>query len=542
MTENKPLTAVQTLKLLTPDILRWKRDARFIAFSRIPELALDGKEPDWAVDVYSARANMFAVFEPGKPLKLEKARDPKIKQSVNYFLDLERIDEYRLLDSDWLARKLVEMGLPLEENEHIRASVAGGVDLLRSLLAWNVHYSKGDTTSPERWALFLDMRTGETLFHSRLPVYNPPASLPDQPVNAIPENTGDDIPKSLSPSVAEAFKVLKPFGYDPDHITDQNGEVLKSLRPVVKAYARAKYLECPVLEEQDAQITSVAFSPDGRFLATGSLSMDGKIRLWEVATRRPAVELAYAAPVSSFKFTPDGKYLAIAFGAPDFDIKLVELETKAVVKTFSGLQPGIFTLDMDPMGELLVCASTAKDIRLWEIASGRERVLSQKEPHSAAIRAIAFSPVDRILASGSYDGTVKLWDVLTGELLHTFEFKGREKKVESLAYSPDGKFLACGLADGTIRLLATATYQEIKTLRGHPLGYVYCLAFSPDGRFLASAGIDKIIQLWETTLFKNTRTLALHSIPVRSLAFSPDSTLLASAGRDKVVKLCPVRS
>jgi WD40 repeat protein len=234
-------------------------------------------------------------------------------------------------------------------------------------------------------------------------------------------------------------------------------------------------------------VLSVAFSPDGKVLASGSY--DKTIELWEVATGRKITSLTgHSNYVLSVAFSPDGRVLA----SGSFD----------------------------------------KTIKLWEVATGRE--INSLSGHSNVVFYVAFSPDGKVLASGSGDKTIKLWEVATGREINTLS--GNSFSVYSVAFSPDGKVLASGSSDKTIKLWEVATGREINTLSGYS-DTVSSVAFSPDGQVLASGSYDKTIKLWEVKTGRETHTLTGHSDLVMSVAFSPDGKVLASGSQDKTIKL-----
>ncbi len=194
-------------------------------------------------------------------------------------------------------------------------------------------------------------------------------------------------------------------------------------------------------------IRSVAFSPDGKMLA--SASSDETIRLWDVASGESRRELkGHTNRVRNVVFSPDGKMLA------------------------SG--------------------SEDETIRLWEVASGESR--RELKGHTNWVNSVAFSPDGKMLASASSDQTIRLWEVASGESRR--ELKGHTSSVNSVAFSPDGKMLASGSSDQTIRLWEVASGESRRELKGHT-SYVYSVAFSPDGKMLASGSFDNTIRLWD---------------------------------------------
>ncbi|MEM4413247.1 MAG: right-handed parallel beta-helix repeat-containing protein, partial [Candidatus Caldarchaeum sp.] len=242
--------------------------------------------------------------------------------------------------------------------------------------------------------------------------------------------------------------------------------------------------------------------------------------------------------VFSVAFSPDGRLLASGSWQ---EIKLWEVGSGQLVRTLSGHTDEVHSVAFSPDGRLLASGSR-QEIKLWDVASGREvRTLSG---HTSWVTSVAFSPDGRLLASGSWDATIKLWDVASGREVRTL--KGHTYWVESVAFSPDGRLLASGGCKGgdiddRIQLWDVSTGQRLRLFQGHT-ACVTSVAFSPDGRLLASGSEDKTIKLWEVGSGSLVRTLSGHTDWVRSIAFSPDGRLLASGSDDKTIKLWEVGS
>jgi len=285
------------------------------------------------------------------------------------------------------------------------------------------------------------------------------------------------------------------------------------------------------LQGHTNRVTSVAYSPDGKTLA--SASWDGTIKLWDVAAgKEKATFKGHRREVCSVAYSPDGKTLAS--GSGEHAIKLWDLATGKEKATLWGHDCGVWGMAYSPDGKTLASEDTGDTTKLWDVATGWEKATFNGDSRRIFPVALAFNADSKTLASASFDGSIKLLDVVTGEQKATF--KGHREGVSSVAYSPDGKTLVSASWDGTIILWDVATGKESATFRGHR-GEVSSVAYSPDGKTLASGGWDCTIMLWEVATGKEKTTLLGHAGYVWSVAFSPDGRTLASASEDKTIKL-----
>jgi serine/threonine protein kinase len=276
-------------------------------------------------------------------------------------------------------------------------------------------------------------------------------------------------------------------------------------------------------------VTSVAFSPDSRTLASGS--NDRTIKLWDVQSQGQIATLTGHSyySVNSVAFSPDGRTLAS--GSYKM-IKLWDVQSQREISTLTGHSDRVKSVVFSPNGRTLASGSYDKTIKLWDVQSQRE--ISTLTGHSSNVMSVAFSPDGRTLASGSDDKTIKLWDVHSQGQIATLT--GHSKTVYSVAFSPDGRTLASGSDDNTIKLWDVQSQGEIATLTGHS-SYVKSVAFSPDGGTLASGSGDTTIKLWDVQRHRQIATLIGHSNNVFSVAFSPDGRTLASGSEDNKIKL-----
>jgi WD40 repeat protein/serine/threonine protein kinase len=303
----------------------------------------------------------------------------------------------------------------------------------------------------------------------------------------------------------------------------------------------------------DHMIEDLAFSPDGNRLAAAC--SDGRVRIWNIPAdgKQPLEWAAHPSPVCCLAYSPDGQRIASGShsygweGQPDAgEVKVWNAMNGQYLFT---LGKSIAFVVFSPDGQRLACIGHDRTVKVFQATTGRE-LLSW--PNGDAGQkfgggGLAFSPDGETLASVSRsenlsDGEVKLWDARTGQERHTLRgHVGTISTIWGLAFSPDGRRLASAGRDRTIKLWDVVTGQETLTLRGHQ-DAIRALTFSPDGRQLASASDDRTVRIWDATPWEEKPgeeplTLPVHPTGVWAVAFHPDGQRLASAAEEKAVEL-----
>ncbi len=249
------------------------------------------------------------------------------------------------------------------------------------------------------------------------------------------------------------------------------------------------------LRGHEQEVNCVAFSPDGKFIASGS--SDSTVCLWNIIGN-PTVQFlcGHEQEVNCIAFNPDGKF--IVSGSIDGILCLWDLQGNLITQPWQGHEEGIISVAFssngdgcaNPSGVRIVSVGFDGTVCLWDLQGNT--ITQPWHKHEAKIICVAFSSDSKFIVSGSSDCTVRLWDIQGNPIGQPWH--GHEGHINSVAFSPDDKFIISGSCDRTIRLWNINGNPITQPWRGHE-GQVNSLAFSPDGKMIVSARNDSIRML-----------------------------------------------
>ncbi|PNH10193.1 WD repeat domain-containing protein [Tetrabaena socialis] len=293
-------------------------------------------------------------------------------------------------------------------------------------------------------------------------------------------------------------------------------------------------------------ISSVAWSPDGRTVASG---MGGKrVALWNAASGECIVVLdGHTDVVSSVCWQPNGR--ALASGSHDGTVRLWDAASGECMGTLEGCPDGVSSVAWSPDGRTLAGGS-GNSIHCWDAASGEATTVLQG--HSAPVRGVAWRPDSGAVASASNDQMLRLWDPKSGAC--TAVLKGHAGNALTVAWSPDGGTLASGgdnemlvrlwdagpavtAGGGGAGTSSVALSQALPQQEQVHAETIASVSWSPDGAAIASASMDKTLRVWDAASGECRATLLGHIGKVFSVAWSPSGRALASGSLDRTVRL-----
>jgi WD40 repeat protein len=281
-----------------------------------------------------------------------------------------------------------------------------------------------------------------------------------------------------------------------------------------------------LFEDSMSAVTSLAFSPDGGLLASGS--NDKSIRLWDASSGTLLETMtAHEQLVSDIDFSHDGLFLASA--SHDGVVNIWDLETN-VNDTLSKDSGAILSLDFSPINRSLVVGGVQASW-VWDVTEFPPRIKYSQRYPGAQINIVKYSAEGDLMAQGSSDNSVWIRNSADGKFVT--RLAGHEGDILSLAFSPDGKYLASGSADAVVNIwevhhtgAGEMRFERVLSIRH--FDWINDLAFSPDSKLLAVASFGSDVTLWEIPSgVKVGKSFASRWYQPLSVEFSPEGDQLA---------------
>lgn len=313
--------------------------------------------------------------------------------------------------------------------------------------------------------------------------------------------------------------------------------------------------------EMGGFISSLAFSPDRRFIAIGAFY--NKAAIWDLTEGK----LLLSTTGYQIAFSPDGKWLATG-GGDDTGIRLVNLRTGKVTKHFGTNTGSIQDIAFSPDSKLLATASSKREAHIWTLSGDQQAVLSG---HTNWVKTVDWSPNGQFVLTGSQDFTARVWSIKSGRSLAVL--RGHKDDVTTARFSPDGTHIISGAKDGEVRLWdikgaiperinqgSRRTVQQVQFIHKNQYAIVAgdditiqlwnlssnaieqefpgdVFAVSSDEQWFATASAETDIQIWSLPMGRLQQTFPGHEDYITGLAFSPDERFLVSASEDKSVRI-----
>lgn len=303
---------------------------------------------------------------------------------------------------------------------------------------------------------------------------------------------------------------------------------------------RQLHLDLKTLRGHTGAVKSVAFSPDGGRIITGSADHTAKI--WDMASGEALLTLqGHSGSVNAACFSPDGVQLLTASG--DGTARVWDAAHGKELLILKGPTNGILSAAFSSDGRRIVTGAQDGSARVWDASSGKE-LLSLKA-RNEVLWSVAFAPDGQRILVGCQDVSMhqylrfeafsaRLWDVSSGKQL--LSFRAGNGDTTCAAFSPDGQRVVACDSDMTAKVWGSVNGNELTILKGH-YNHVQSVAFSPDGRRIATGSMDQTAKVWDAATGSELLTLKGHDSWVAAVAFSPDGQLLVTGSRDGTAKV-----
>jgi WD40 repeat protein/predicted Ser/Thr protein kinase len=282
------------------------------------------------------------------------------------------------------------------------------------------------------------------------------------------------------------------------------------------------------LRASPGAVTSVRWSPDGRWIALVAMEGSGRVKIWDAGAAGTGLLTPTATGAAAVAFRPGSGTLAV--GGQERQIEMWDVGEGRMVATLHAATPVPRTLAFTADGRTLLAGGWwSTDV--WDVESASvRRSLSVRD----AAYCNAITPDGALAAAGFRDGWLRLWDLSDRGAVH--RLAGLSGRVQ-VAVSPDGRLAVTGSGEGTVCVRDTADGRLLAQLKAHD-GPVVGVALASGGAVLATASEDQTIKLWDLRTGAGLGSMAWPGTHgPGSMAMRPDGGLLAAVGGDGSTEL-----
>ena len=400
----------------------------------------------------------------------------------------------------------------MESGKKIRSFATGDSSLLVSV-SFSPDKKLFATASQDSAAKIWHIETGKELrsFHGSTTFFSTVSFSPDGKLLAAGcfngtvklwnIESGQEI-RTLTGQLSEVYAVsFSPNGKYLASGSDDNFARLWNLETSEPIYT---------FEGHSGELNFLTFSPNNKYLLTLNrwtfppslrhANPDGTAKLWDIKSKKEIYTIGDDYKVTSAAFSPEGKFMAT--GINNNTVVLWNIDTGKAIRSFEGHSQYINSMSFSPDGKLLATGSDDNTIKVWNVETGEE--ICSFTGKIFRMKSVCFSPSGKLLAAVDWD-TAKVWDLNTGKEIRAFIVDSWLNS-KSIEFSPDGAYLASVAHNNSAKIFNINTGNEFKNFTGHSYA-VTSVDFSHDGNLLATSSADATVKLWEVNTGKQTASL-----------------------------------